>query len=79
MRKIDTLGRVVIPKDWRDEIGLEEGTEIEITKVGDKIIIEKYEVGCTICGKSSDLFLKIKDKKICSKCLNEIEKFRFND
>lgn len=38
-RKIDELGRIVIPKEWRNELGIEANQELEFAKVGSKIII----------------------------------------
>lgn len=47
VRKMDELGRIVIPKEIRDKYGLEEGTEIEInaSKNGE-IVLEKYKNTC---------------------------------
>ncbi len=49
VRKMDELGRIVIPKEIRDKYGLEEGTEVEIYTQGDKIILQKYKN--TFCPK----------------------------
>lgn len=42
-RKVDGLGRVVIPKELRDNLGIEEKDPLEIFTEGDSIILRKYE------------------------------------
>ena len=41
-RKVDNLGRVVIPKSYREELKLKEGDKVRIIMVDKQIIIEKY-------------------------------------
>lgn len=38
-KRIDELGRIVIPKEWRKEIGLENGKEAEVELQDNKIVI----------------------------------------
>ncbi|RHW31114.1 AbrB/MazE/SpoVT family DNA-binding domain-containing protein [Lysinibacillus yapensis] len=45
VRKVDPLGRVVLPKELRGVLGIEEGTPLEIYMDGDKVILQKYESG----------------------------------
>lgn len=73
IRRFDQLGRVVIPKEWRDELGFETGSLVDINKVGNKIIIQKHEETCIVCGNKPDL--TIRDKKFCRECYNYIKKF----
>jgi AbrB family looped-hinge helix DNA binding protein len=42
-RKIDRLGRLVIPKEMRDELGIKNGDKVKIELKGNKIIVTKYE------------------------------------
>lgn len=51
VRKMDELGRIVIPKEIRDKYGLEEGTEIEINTIKDgNIILRKHkDTSCPNC------------------------------
>lgn len=46
VRKLDELGRIVIPKELRDKYELEEGTEIEIYTEENKIILQKHKDAC---------------------------------
>ena len=52
IRKLDEVGRIVIPIEIRNKYGLEEGTQIEITEKGEKIILTKYkDTYCPECLK----------------------------
>lgn len=73
LRRFDQLGRVVIPKEWRDELGFEIGSVADISKVGNTIVIKKYEESCIMCGKEANL--TIKNQKFCRECYNYIKNF----
>ena len=71
IRKIDELGRVVIPIELRNKFNLSEKDPIEIYVDGTNIILKKYESNCIFCGKSEKL-TEYKDKQICENCLKKI-------
>ena len=71
VRKLDKLGRLVVPKETRKMFNLNEGDPVEIFTDGDKIIIKKYNPGCQCCGDMKDV-KEYKGIKICKKCLNEL-------
>ena len=71
VRKMDQLGRLVIPKETRKMFNLNEGEPVEIFTDGDKIIIKKNNPGCQCCGDMKDV-KEYKGIKICKKCLNEL-------
>ena len=75
VRKIDTLGRIVIAKELRDKLELPEGTPMEIYTDKDTIILKKYKRGCIFCGEvEADEMIKFKEQCICEQCftgLNE--------
>lgn len=50
IRKVDELGRIVIPIELRSKFGLVENTQIEIFYIKDKIILKKYHQDCVSCG-----------------------------
>ncbi|MCL2620779.1 MAG: AbrB/MazE/SpoVT family DNA-binding domain-containing protein [Defluviitaleaceae bacterium] len=50
-RKIDELGRVVIPKEIKVSLGLIEGTSLKVTLQNEKIILEKADPPCEKCGR----------------------------
>ena len=72
VRKIDSLGRVVLPKEIRKTFDLPEGAPIEIFTEDNTIILKKYERGCIFCGQSSDFMFG--DQCICSDCREQIRK-----
>ena len=71
VRKLDELGRVVIPKEIRNKLDIEEKDPIEVYIDGNSIILKKFESGCIFCNNSKDLST-FKDKLICKKCLEKI-------
>ncbi len=72
IRRIDDLGRVVIPKEIRRRIGAEDGDPMEISINGNQVILEKYEVGCVFCGDHGSGVIEFKDKYACRDCLSQI-------
>lgn len=73
VRKVDELGRVVIPKEIRDMLEIYEKDPIEIYIDGNSIILKKVETNCIFCGNNKNL-VEYKDKLVCKKCLNNISK-----
>ena len=71
VRRLDSLGRVVIPKELRDTFDITEGTQMEIYTDEVGIVIRKYVVKCQFCDESDNL-IDFKGKKICKKCYSEI-------
>lgn len=72
-RRIDDLGRIVIPKEVRKALGAEAGDEFNIELDGLKVIITKTENACAFCGKPTD-YLIVQNLCICKKCANIIVK-----
>ena len=71
IRKLDELGRVVIPIELRNKFNISEKDPIEIYVDGANIILKKYENNCIFCGSSKKL-TEYKDKQICFNCLKKI-------
>ena len=71
-RRVDELGRIVIPKHIRKKLGLETRTKVAFETEGDRLIITKAFPTCVICG-AEDKLLEIKDKHICADCANAIK------
>lgn len=67
VRRIDDLGRVVVPRELRRSLQIENGDEIEIFTEEDRIILKKYKPGCVICG-SMDSLGEFRGKSICGMC-----------
>ena len=73
VRKVDQLGRVVIPKELRKTLGIAEKDGLEIFMDSDKIIFQKYEPACIFCDSADDV-INFKNKNICGECYLEMIK-----
>lgn len=71
VRKVDELGRVVIPIELRRTLQIAEKDPLEIYVDGEKIILKKYEPACIFCGSAEDVRI-YRDKIICTTCLEEM-------
>ena len=73
VRKVDELGRIVLPSELRKSLGIEIKDSLEIYVSGDSIILKKYLPACIFCGEANEVTL-FKGKNICSKCLKQLKK-----
>ncbi len=73
VRKVDELGRIVIPIELRRTMGIEEKDALEIYVDSDKIILKKYEPACIFCGNAEEV-VNYKGKNLCKSCLTELGK-----
>ncbi|MDL2287663.1 AbrB/MazE/SpoVT family DNA-binding domain-containing protein [Eubacteriales bacterium OttesenSCG-928-G02] len=71
VRKIDELGRIVIPKELRIINELIDNAPVEIFVEDDKIILTKYHTSCIFCNEDEEI-VEFKNKYICKPCLNKI-------
>ena len=67
IRRVDELGRVVIPMEIRNQFNIVEKDPIEISVEGSCIVLKKYEPNCIFCGTTKNL-VEYKDKLVCDKC-----------
>ncbi|NLU41697.1 MAG: AbrB/MazE/SpoVT family DNA-binding domain-containing protein [Firmicutes bacterium] len=72
VRKVDELGRVVIPIELRRTMQIAEKDPLEIYVDAEKIILKKYEPACIFCGDASNV-RNYKEKNICQSCLDEMK------
>ncbi|GIP43182.1 SpoVT/AbrB family regulatory protein [Paenibacillus sp. J45TS6] len=71
VRKVDQLGRIVLPKSLRKRYQMNEGDPVEILVQGDHIILERYRPKCIFCGSMEEVN-DFKDRYICASCLTEM-------
>ncbi len=71
VRKVDILGRVVIPKELRDTLDIAEKDPIEIFVEDEKIILRKYNPTCVFCGSTNNVVI-YKEKLVCEDCAKAI-------
>ena len=70
-RPIDSLGRVVIPMEIRENLGIETKDLLEFSLEGDRIILKKICDTCIFCGAEGEL-VEFEGKKLCKKCLQKL-------
>lgn len=73
VRKVDELGRIVLPSELRKSLGIEVKDSLEIYTSGDSVILKKYLPSCVFCGAADDI-TTFKNKNICKNCLKQIAK-----
>jgi len=71
VRKIDDLGRIVVPAETRRLFNIREGDELAISVESGAIVIRKLEATCTFCGNTKDVG-SYKGKGVCARCRKEL-------
>lgn len=72
VRKVDELGRVVLPKELRKTLEIAERDALEVYVSENSIILKKYEPHCTFCKNAGKLY-NFKERNICEDCLKSIK------
>ena len=73
VRKVDELGRIVLPIELRRTMNIDVKDALEIYVDGDQIVLKKYEPSCIFCGNAKDV-VTYKGRNICPACIEEISK-----
>lgn len=71
VRKVDELGRIVLPIELRRTLDIAERDPLEIYVDGPSIILNKYQPSCIFCGDSREI-TSFKGKNICTGCLKDL-------
>ena len=69
VRKLDHMGRIVLPAEYRKKTGIDDLAEVRITEKDGKIIIEKLTPGCKLCGAEVNVH---KELEICEDCIAKV-------
>lgn len=73
VRKVDELGRIVIPIELRRNLGIEQKDALEIFIEGEQIVLKKYEPACIFCGVADeDEMIRHQNKNICKSCIEKL-------
>ena len=72
IRKVDELGRIVLPIELRRTLDIAERDALEIYVEGSSVILKKYKPSCIFCDASRDIS-EFKGKNVCPKCLKELK------
>lgn len=70
-RRVDDLGRIVIPAEMRRTFGIKEGNTLDISVDENSIIFTKREEACVFCGSSQDL-KEFKGRMVCLTCIGDL-------
>jgi transcriptional pleiotropic regulator of transition state genes len=71
VRRLDMLGRIVLPKDLRRTMSIGSNAPMEILVHEDSIILKKYEPECVFCGNAENV-QDFRGKKVCSDCARDL-------
>ena len=71
VRKVDELGRIVLPIELRRTLDIAERDELEIYLDDDKVILKKYEPSCIFCGSSCGL-VSYHGRNVCVECIENM-------
>jgi AbrB family transcriptional regulator, transcriptional pleiotropic regulator of transition state genes len=73
VRKIDELGRIVLPSELRRVFGIREGEELEISVEGERVILQKRGDVCIFCG-ADDPAIEYRGRRVCRPCADELSR-----
>jgi transcriptional pleiotropic regulator of transition state genes len=71
VRKVDELGRIVLPIELRRTLDIAERDELEIYLDDDKVVLKKYEPSCIFCGSSCGL-VTYHGRNVCMDCIENM-------
>ena len=72
-RPIDRLGRLLLPEDLREELGIKPGAEVTISIDGNGLLVKPSQPVCTFCkGEVSDVGVQVRGKFVCGNCVRAI-------
>jgi transcriptional pleiotropic regulator of transition state genes len=74
VRRVDDLGRIVIPIELRRTLGINVKDPVAIYTEGDRIILQKHKGICTICGAADVPMTEVKNRSVCAGCIKAIKK-----
>lgn len=72
VRKVDELGRIVLPIELRRTLEITERDALEIYVDGSSIVLRKYQPSCVFCGSAKHV-TSYKNKNICPNCLKQLK------
>lgn len=73
VRRVDELGRVVLPIELRRTLAISDKDSLEIYVDEEKIVLRKYEPACIFCGSAENVE-QYRGKNICQECLKDLSK-----
>lgn len=74
VRRVDDLGRIVIPMELRRTLGIKVKDPIAIFTEGERIVLQKHKDSCAICGATDSDMTAVKGRVVCPSCVSEVKK-----
>ena len=71
IRKVDDLGRIVLPAEYRRALDISDRDEVEVILHEEGILLRKVEVACIFCSASHNL-VSYRGKHICTDCIQNL-------
>lgn len=71
VRKVDELGRIVLPIELRRTLDIAEKDPLEIYMEGESIVLRKFQTACVFCDSTKDI-VSFRGKNICAECIRQI-------
>lgn len=72
VRKVDELGRIVLPIELRRTLDIAEKDSLEIYTDGTSIVLKKYQPSCVFCDESKEIRV-FRGKNVCTKCIQQLQ------
>jgi len=72
VRRVDDLGRIVLPMELRRTLGINVRDPMSISVDGERIIVAKHQDSCVLCGTTEDT-VRVKDRAICRGCVAAVQ------
>ncbi|MBR1456711.1 MAG: AbrB/MazE/SpoVT family DNA-binding domain-containing protein [Oscillospiraceae bacterium] len=72
VRKVDELGRIVLPIEMRRTLDIAEKDPVEIYVEGDSVILRKYQSSCVFCDSVKDI-TTFKGRSVCAACIGKLK------
>ena len=72
VRKVDELGRIVLPAEIRQNLDIQVKDAIEIFTEGERIVLQKYQPSCIFCN-NVDNVVYFQEKRVCNECIAKLK------
>ena len=73
VRRVDDLGRIVIPMELRRTLGINVKDPLSISVDGEKIILQKHRDSCVVCGSTEEI-VRVRDRAMCADCVGVVKR-----
>lgn len=72
IRQVDELGRIVLPSELRERLGIHPGDGFEVFLDGDRVVLRPYRPGCVFCGEADGDMVPFRGAMVCRRCCSQL-------